>query len=260
MDSSSTQIVGINDINNMISSSLGVKDTTVSNQSMKNETINYNIIMVESVQEAEFANKFMTNIITVGFNKDYTAFAIDTKTIFVYPNKLLSTVAIFSDASIMKLISKPIAALRIFLHGERCENYQHISNYLKCNLRDIFNMKQEIMDQGNVISLSNRAANVALIMMKYKIIEDNRNKSLQINKSLFNNKRDCYLLYLTAFNDILSHYGPLKYTDLTKRIKLYPYLCRVKLHPAMALEGLISVGALSNDSKTSIISIPDQIP
>lgn len=224
------------------------------------------IVMVTSIQEAIFARKFLVNIVAAAFNTDYTAFAPDAMTVFVYPNKSLwsNITSIFRDTNLTKLISKPLIALKRFLNGANCENCQHISEYInqKAESRIIPDMKQEITDQDTIDSLADRAGMVALIMMKYKIKAEKLaiKKPKKVKKSYFNKKRDCYLLYLTVYNDILSRYGPLKFIDLTRRTRNYPYLCRVRLSPAMALEGLIKVGALSNEVNTTLVSIPDQLP
>lgn len=227
------------------------------------------IIMVTSLQEAIMARKFLVSTITATFNVEYTAFASDEKTVFIYPNNSLwsNITGIFRDAGLFKLVSKPLVAVNLFLKGINCENCQHISDYLieKEESRLVPKIKQEIIDQGKIESLPDRTAMVALIMMKYKIKVDKfatkKKKKVKKNKkSHFNKKRDCYLLYLTAYNDILLRYGPLRFMDLTRKTKNYPYLCRMKLSPAMALEGLIKVGALSNEANTTLVSIPDQIP
>jgi len=220
------------------------------------------IVVITSAEEANFARKFMIKMVSVNYNDKYTAFAIDDSTVFVYPNlqRRDNIIEIFQATDLTKLISKPLSAVKLYLKGSNCNNCEHISAYIskKGNPRIIPDMKKEIIDQNMVESLSDRAAKVALIIMKYKIDADKTIKP--VKKSLFNKKRDCYLIYLTAYNDILSTYGPLRFTELTRKVRDYPYLCRMRLHPALALEGLISVGALSNDPTTTLISIPDQIP
>lgn len=223
------------------------------------------IFTILSENDAKFSRKFLDGVIGVSFNENYVAFSIDVKTVFVYPTKEFWTdiIEIFQDPEILKLISKPIPALRTFIGDEVFNNFQHISQYMTNNgdNRSIPEMKREIMEQTQVLDIKQRAALIALIIMKYKInsdiVKSNSNKS--IKKSLFNKKRDCYLLYLTAFNDILITNGPLSFVKLTNMVKSYPYLCRIALNPSMALDGLIKVGALSINQDTTIVSIPDNL-
>lgn len=223
------------------------------------------IVMITSSEEATFARKFLINMVTVSFNKNYTAFGSDASTTFIYPTKLLwsSITSIFQDPTLMKLISKPAPALKFFLNGIVYENCQHISDYMnqKGDHRSISEMKREITEQDNIQDLAERAGYVTLIMMKYKLIADTAEKRpKKEKKSYFNKRRDCYLLYLTAFNDILIRNGPLSFVALANAVRTYPYLCRVKLNPSMALEALITVGALSLERNTTLVSIPDQMP
>ena len=222
------------------------------------------IVIVASPTEAEFARKFSVGTVVVAFNKEYTAFAVDAYTTFVYPNKPLwsNIIALIQDQSINKLMVKPSSAVKGFFKIE-CSNCQHISEYMtqKGEQRSIPEMKQEIINQDIIGDLAERAGSVSLMLAKYKVLADTaQNQPKKPKKSYFNKRRDCYLLYLTVFNDVLSRYGPLKFIDLVRRIREYPYLCRAGLNPAMALEGLIKVGALSSEVNTTVISIPDQLP
>lgn len=223
------------------------------------------VITITSLEEAIFIRKLIVGTITVAFNNDYVAFAMNTDIVFVYPNDIARNVIndVFQSSNIVKLISKPLISLKSYLRGIVCRNCQHISAYINeiGGSRMIPEMKQEIMEQDVILSLRDRAAKIALIMMAYKLAADRSlPKQPKQKKSYFNKKRDCYLLYLTAYNDLLSRYGPMKFIDLTRKVREYSYLCQMTLHPALALEGLIKVGALSNDSQTAVISIPDYIP
>lgn len=244
-------------------------------------------ILINTPEEAIFARKFLSPTITVAMNSSYTAIGINIYMILIYPNATQrdAIAAIFQDNTILKLLSRPspawnslnsavntCASTHIYswnqdLSGISCTNCQHISEYIEKtgNGRIIPEMNREIMNQDGTVSLSQRAAEVSLIMMRYKIQADstqhqNSLNSKESSKCMFNKGRDCYLLYLSAYNDILSRLGPITFTELTSRVRSYPYLCRTDLHPAMALEGFIKTGALSSDSETAIVSIPDQIP
>jgi hypothetical protein len=222
----------------------------------------YRMIMVNDVKEAKFTQQFINNEVAVAFNDEYCAFAIDTDTVFVYiiDTTLDYILAIFNDSNIVKYFSKPFGAIKLFTDG-KYQNCLHISRYLsnKGNRRDIPKMKMEIMDQDKGNALNVFAADVAIVTFKYKLETDEIVKNQKKrSKILFNKKRDCYLLYLTAYNDILSRTGPMKFTDLTIKVRDYPYLCKTKLHPAMALEGLIKVGSLNSDTITALVSLPDQ--
>lgn len=228
-------------------------------------TPKYSIVMVSSEEEAVFARKFVVDAIGIAFDKLYTAFSTNATTAFLFPNNIGRNVMleIYQNPDIIKLISKPIGALKSHLRGNKCENCKHISDYIneKGDTRDIPEMKRELMDLGAVQNMDDRVARVALTIMKYKTRADITGKPLKKpRKSFFNKKRDCYLLYLTAYNDILSRLGPMKFITLVSKVRGYPYLCRAKIHPAFALDGLIALGALSSDLRTSIISIPDQLP
>ena len=223
------------------------------------------IVMVTSSDEAIFSRQFLINVIAASFNKNYTAFSPDPTTVFVYPTKELWSyiITIFQDPALIKLISKPAPALKSFLNGNICANCQHISDYLNQRgaSRSISEMKREITEQDSITDNTTRTGSVALIMMKYKLIADNTEKKpKKEKKSFFNKRRDCYLLYLTAFNDALVRNGPLPFVTLANTVKTYPYLCRIKINPFMALEGLIKVGALSLERNSTIVFIPDQIP
>ena len=223
------------------------------------------VVMIASGEEADVARNFLAGDITVAFNNLYIAFSPGNTTAFVYPTQLLweYVVEIFQDKTVTKLISRPLGSLRSFLKGVTFTNVQHISDYMsrKGEQRSIPEMKREITDQDSIPDLGDRAASVAFIMMKYKLIADETHKRPKKRKKYFFNKvRDCYLLYLTAFNDILIRYGPLSFVYLANLVRGYPYLCRVKLGPSMALSGLIKVGALSLDRNTTLVSIPDQSP
>lgn len=222
----------------------------------------YRIIMVTSPSEATFAKKFLVGSVTVGYNAECTAFAIDKVTAFVYPNiTMRSTIyEIFRDPNLIKISARPFQLLKSYFRDIKYENCHLIREYIS-DIRTFIAMKHKLIDQDTVKDLSQRAATTALITMKYKSIADKLKKaSKTCTKSYFNKKRDCYLHYLTAYNTILSQFGPMKFSDLLLRIRDYQQLCHVSLNPAMALEGLIKVNALSNDLDTTIVSIPDQIP
>jgi hypothetical protein len=240
---------------------------------MQMETIEPRIINIESAPEAQFAHKFMTNPVTVAVNDSFTAFAVDPMTVFVYSNTQL-IMSILQDINIVKLVSKPIPAIKS-IYGD-IKNCTHISDYIINKLKGqsswmmVNRMNLEIMEEGNHLeidrstnqirptqSLSQTAANVALIMMKYKT-QANRTIDVKSEKSTFNEKRDCFLLYLTAYNDLLSRYGPMKFTDLVRRVKDYPQLCRTNMNPVMALKGLIESEALMTDPESTLIFIPEQ--
>ena len=76
------------------------------------------IVTISSPEEATFARKFLIDIITVSFNKNYVAFSSDASTAFVYPTRVLwnSIISIFQDPTLIKLISKPAPALKSFLN------------------------------------------------------------------------------------------------------------------------------------------------
>lgn len=222
------------------------------------------IVNILSVDEAKFSLNFMIGTIIGSFNKHYTAFSPDVNTVFIYENNANWSfiINIFRDPKIAKLISKPNMALTVFLHGNYANNIDHISNYLnnKNSARYVPTMKQEISNQDLIPSFQERVANVALIMSKYKDQADKTIKNLGIQRSYFNKNRDCYLLYLTAFNDILSNRGPVKFIDLVSYVRKYPFLYRTNISPGYALDVLIKMGSLSIDSHTTVVSIPDQIP
>ena len=223
------------------------------------------IVTISSNEEAVFAQKFLTRIIAVSFNENYISFSPNDKTAFIYSTKQHRSIitTIFQDPNIIKLISKPLPALKSFLKDIACNNCQHISEYMdkKGDSRSIPEMKREIIEQNEIGDIMERVGSISLVMMKYKTNADMIEKTGKVKKkNLFNKRRDCYLLYLTVFNDILIQNGPLQFVTLASMAKTYPYLCRTKLNTYMALEGLIKVGALSLDRYTTIVSIPDQLP
>lgn len=223
------------------------------------------MVLLTSPQEGELGRKFLVGPIAVAFNKEFTAFSPNSTTVLIYPNNITwnSIKDIFYDSSVTKLIMKPTMALTNFLKKSPYNNVEHLSTYLnqRGESRSIIDLKHEITNKDEILSLDERAGAVALAMSHYRELADNAiKKPKKSKKSRFNQKRDCYLLYLTAYNDILSRYGPLKYIDLIARVRKYPFLCRTKMTPGFALEGLIKVGALIINVSTTMISIPDQIP
>ena len=190
----------------------------------------------------------MMDTVTVAFNDSYTAFVDDSLTVQVYSSNDSIIYEIMENSNITKYISAPIGLLKS--RGYICNNCTHINTYIN-NLRDVSELNHDIMNCDTILFLSDRAANVALLMMKYKIYVDNKKKEFY-----FNVRRDCYLLYLTAYNDIISRFGSMTFLELTNKVRSYPMLCRACLHPALALEGLIKLKALISDSETSMISIP----
>jgi hypothetical protein len=226
-------------------------------------TPKYSIVIISNENDAVFARKFITDIVGVGFNQMYTVFSINATTAFVYPNNIGRNVVreIYRDSNIMKLISKPMGALKSHLRNIACVNCKHISGYIdeKGSAREIPEMKRELMELDIIRDMETRVAKVALIVMKYKEMADVASVDKKKKKSYFNKKRDCYLVYLTAYNDILSRTGPLRFAELIWRVHVYSYLCRTNIHPAYALDGLIALGALSIDQNTTIVSIPDRM-
>lgn len=227
------------------------------------------IVVISSLAEALFLRKFLGGMVSLAFNSDFTALSPDPSNVFVYPHNLVmsSVLSVLSDPTIIKLVSKPMMAINKF-YNVLPTNIDHLSIYLQDrdgSGRSIPEMKREIVDTSNIEALDQRAAAVALIMSKYRAEADKMVKQSK-KKSYFNKRRDCYALYLTIYNDILSTNGPLPFSELVNLASNYPSLCRIErysektISPAMALNGLIKVGALANDRYTSMVSIPDQIP
>ena len=218
-------------------------------------------MLINSPDEARFAQKALSGIITVAFNNEYTAFSPNMNTVFVYPNVSAWNyiIEIFINPEILKLVSKPIMAVATFLKGIVFKKVEHLSAYMsnKGKSRFIAEMKREITNQYEIKNIQDRAAAVALIMSKWRELADKAKKE---KTSYFNKRRDCHLLYLTAFNDILSLYGPMEFNNLVALVYKYSFLCRTNMGPGFALNGLIKVGALSNNPFTSVVSIPDQMP
>lgn len=207
----------------------------------------------------------MLNGVTVAFNDEFTAVAADLQTVFVYDNQAAgdAITTIFQDPHIVKFIVKPPAALKRFLHPIIPVNYKELTRGMAWST--IHQMNSELVQLGDQLELDRAqnqwvqvhsldwiAAQVALTMMKYKVLAEQSTPK----PSSFNQKRDCILLYLTAYNDLLSQYGPMPFTDLVRRVKTYPHLCRTEMNPALALEGLVARGALKNDPVTANIAIP----
>lgn len=224
---------------------------------------NFRIVTITSPEDATFVHKFINGTVALSFNPNYTAFAIDTKTVFVYENNTSMQYIreILESSNIAKLSSKPLASLKSYFKNINCNNCTNIGSYItqKGDSRDVPEMKLQLIDLDTIELLSDRAAQGALIVMKYKIDTDKKGKPPKKQKvSYFNKKRDCYLLYLTAYNDLLSLYGPMNFMTLVTKVRDYKYLCRTSLHPAAALEGLIKAKALISNPRTTIITIPDQ--
>lgn len=68
--------------------------------------------------------------------------------------------------------------------------------------------------------------------------------------------RTDYLTYLTYFNDILMTYNNVTSNDLIILLrKKYGDNISDRLNPVMALQGLIKVGLLHNNTNSTIISL-----
>lgn len=203
------------------------------------------MIVTSTIQEVEFSRKILGNCVSIAFDDSNIAICRDESTIFFYPNNLGLNLAkqILSDPNILKLVSKPFMRS---CFGVECQNCQYIGEYMT-DLRLISEMKNDLIENASDI------VKVATIIMKYKRLSENK------KVSCFNNARDCYLLYLTIYNDILSQNGPMKFLDLINKSKEYSYMCRTQMNPAMSLTGLIKIGALVSDTNTTIIRIPEQV-
>lgn len=202
---------------------------------------------VLTIETADFSRKLLGKTISIAFGNLNVAICRDESTIFLYPNNigLYIMKEILPNPDILKLVSKPFISSYF---GIECKNCQYIGEHVS-DLRLLSEMKNELIENFQDIT------KIAGIMMKYKNLSDVKNSN-----STFNSGRDCYLLYLTIFNDILSQNGPMKFLDLINKVNNYSCMCRMKLSASMALTGLIKVGALISDTETTIISLPEQIP
>lgn len=198
--------------------------------------------------------------VSVAFNSKYIAFGLSERKAFVYSNFTHRGIIndIIKNPRITKLISTPLCVLRQHAKSE-CKGCIHIINRLDRNQRKISEMNTEMMEQNSEPSLFFRAANVSLIIMKYKKSHQfaSGNTRPHARKSCFNKKRDCYLLYLTAFNEIISLCGKIPFTELVAEVSKYPCLSRIKMHPMIALDGLVKIKALRSDG--TFIYIPDVV-
>ncbi len=218
---------------------------------------------ISTIDDMKLFYSSLDSDISVAYNNLYTSFVTNSGRTIVFPNSIGKDIVIdiFKNPNIMKIVSKPLSSLKTFLKNNTCLNCVHISTYISDNgnQRNIPAMKQEIINQDSESDLKTRAVGVASIIMKYKIQADKEGKPVKTHRKIFfNKKRDCYLLYLSIYNDILSRFGPMRFIELIRRAHNYPNLCRTNLHPALALEGLIKSGALISDSRTTFVTIPDQ--
>jgi len=216
----------------------------------------YRYITVQDKKEAKFVRRFITGSVTVGINQEFTGFAIDKKTVIIYRNKkhMKYIAKIFNNDRIEKIITRPLGAIKNLIGEnligknliEECNMCKYIGDCVNSK-RSLYQMKLEIIEQGKEKEDNKRAGNVALIAMKYKMEQETETNKIGKEKcmdTIFNKKRECYLIYMTAYNDILSRDGLMKYTDLTVKVMEYKDISMSELHPAMALEGLIKTGAL----------------
>ncbi len=215
--------------------------------------------------------KLNATIVTIASNPEWVAIATNLSTVYVTSRYSLWLIALLQDANVLKITSKSNALFRKWFHprsGEAlwtCNNCIAISDYLqskKIPSSAIYRLNAQMVEIGGngleidrstntvrrLIPLDQIAIQVALLMMK-TISEQNPS-------SFFNSSRDCYLLYLTAFNDILNRNGPLSTDELLLATKEYPHLCRIPMPAEMALETLIASGSLTNDVQSGAISIP----
>jgi len=131
-------------------------------------------------------------------------------------------------------------------------SYQHICEYAGVHLKkiDIIQLKDALIDAGMIEDQEERLKTLGTIMLTviskiYKFPSDD---------PIFNSKRECYLSYLTAYNDILIRYGPLPFVDLVNKVRT---VCRGNICPSEILVGLIKTGAFKSDPMTAIVSLPD---
>src|SRR5690606_24787510 len=148
----------------------------------------------------------------------YAIFTQDGNKYYIYPVSSMfpNIINIFQDENIEKLISKNSQYLKNFLNGNKCNNCRNINDYLSANGNNqgVISIKNEIINIGNIQDLIEKHSLIAQTIINYKLKTDElKRKTIKRptikssgparNKNFFSPKRQCYLLYLTIFNEIL---------------------------------------------------------
>lgn len=184
-----------------------------------------------------------TDLIIVAINNNYTACCKD-EIVYLYNN--VSQIDIIRNIfkyDVIKITSKHPSLIEDIISGP-CNNCYYIGDIIT-NRRVRCLINNEIIEQGYHPKLDKRAIKIALIMKKYLTDEC---------PPIFNKKRNNYLLYLTACNNILSLKGPLTYKEIIERLSQYSYL--KEINPETTIKALIKAGSLKENS--NLIMLPDQ--
>lgn len=193
-----------------------------------------------------------TGVISLASNGNNTVISLRDGTLHIYDNKIHydQLVSILEDPNVLKIIDTNKYRLE-YLNNIQPKRYVDIITFVKNNNHSSWIPK--IKGELSIASITDAAD----IMMRYVILSHPEPiLGPKEKKDYFDYKRDCYLLYLTIYNEIIMNYGPLPFVKIIGKLNAYPRLCRHNMSPANALEGLLCIGALIIDRKTTIISLP----
>jgi len=211
------------------------------------------IIPVHSTVEAMEADenimaKGRTWVVITRCN-NYIAITNDISVVYIYEINPSTRpyISAIMNSDLMKICSK------VYCHfeGVKCE---YIIDYITSKLKQprVYKLKRELIKLGAITDPKERIAKIALIIAKYKIRAD---ESAKYNTRVFDAKRECHLLYLTIFNDILSRFGPMDVNNLFIEARKYPNLCRMDADLFEILNELTATRALVYDPRSLTVSI-----
>lgn len=188
-------------------------------------------------------NTHLHYIISVSYNNIYIGFATTDKVCILFkliPELLYIVNSILQNVNITKLCSFPIERLYI-------NNYKNIHDTVKKTT-----LKKDLLKSGMITYPLEQCKSSCKIIMRY-YLNSLKQDFGDINEIKF---RTDYLTYLTYFNDILMTYNNVTSNDLIILLrKKYGDNISDRLNPVMALQGLIKVGLLHNNTNSTIISL-----
>lgn len=244
------------------------------------------LVPVLNAQEAQFSMKlYESPIIVVRANQEVVIIT-DHKWLLWYSDEVFNHIsaAVFMNPHITKLVCTPLSKLKQHYGLSECVNCQHINDYVCARGGNelLPEMKQLIMNAHTI--RDHTAQRIASIMMLYQEAVDSAPQEKVIQppprppkpkkpptrtpqtkivgsmarpQMVFNKKRDCYLQYITVFNDILSSdTEPLTAVELARRADSYPNFCRISMTPLEALEVCVQAQALHYDPVSKLVSLP----
>lgn len=223
----------------------------------------YDLISITTSAQASGMESNLQKLVRVpiAFSSHYFALGVNVNQVLIY--KLEEPIYSF----VRDILERPTLTKFYGTHpgklnqlarlvGASPASTMHTGAYVQTHLKpaDLAQLKDGLIEAGIIPEEDERLAQTVLTLGSY-LMKIHRLPP----KNRFNKVRDCYLVTLTVYNDILTQYGPLIFTDLVAKARTYPNLCRISRSHGEILEGLIRLGALLSDPITAKVSLPDPI-